>query len=105
MAKVLSAYEKKWLTMKRVATKNGDVFIPMKTVLGVYYLRFHKPAGYNYFEVWRTNEVTLAPTQDVFVAIATGNEIRSNSDSSTIRGFWIPFSEIKEILKMVKKLK
>jgi len=106
--KRLSAFDEKWLTMKRTTAKNGDVFIPIRTYLGTYYLRFHKVNEYEpergaceHFVVSRINE--LKDDGGIFICEAHKEEVRSAYKDKA--GFWMDFKEMEVIIKMTKKLK
>lgn len=100
----LTYNEAKWRKMKRTTAENGDEFIPMKTHLGVYYLRFHKPAGIAHFVVWRTNELELSK-HDILVGILAKDAIKSDRDNFSAKDmFWFTFEEIDIMREMAKKL-
>ncbi len=99
-----TASEKIFKKMKRTVLENGDEYIPVKSFLGVYYLRFYKAPGFKHFIVWRTNGLEL-DKNSVLVCKVSPDEIEDAFKKTDIKtGFILPFEEIDVMKEMAKKL-
>jgi hypothetical protein len=86
---------------KTIKHKNGDVFVPVRSFLGQYYLQFRLSKVYNLLGVWRVMEPTPEwGNSDVYVGEVTRNSIE-NSKSDILM---LPFEDIKVMMKMANKM-
>jgi len=86
---------------KTITATNGDVFVPVKSFLGQYYLQFKPSKVYKLLGVWRTMSPTIdSKPSDVYVGEVGVNCIKnSNADI-----MMLPFEDIKVMMDMAKKM-
>lgn len=81
--------------------ENGDVFVPISSALGHYYLQFRASKIYNLLGIWRVLEPTVeAHPSDVYVGEVTPWAIENKNSDSML----LPFEDIEVIKKMAKKM-
>jgi hypothetical protein len=86
---------------KTITRKNGDIFVPVKSFLGQYYLQFRPSKVYNLFGVWRVMEPTSeSKPSDVYVGEVHTDSIENDRADSMM----LPFEDIRVMMKMAKKL-
>jgi len=87
--------------VKTIKLKNGDVFVPVKSFLGQYYLRFRPSETHNTLIVWRVMEPkSKFSNSDVLVGEVSPLSIET--DLSDVR--MIPFEDMEVIMKMAGKM-
>jgi len=86
---------------KKIKCKNGDIFVPVKSFLGQYYLQFRPSKVYNIFGVWRVMEPTSeSKPSDVYLGELHTDAIENGRADNMM----IPFEDVKIMMKMAKKL-
>jgi len=87
--------------MKKITAKNGDIFVPVKSFLGAYYLQFRRSRVYKLYGIWRVLEPTSeSKPSDVYVGEVGVDGITNNNADIML----LPFEDIKVMMKMVKTL-
>jgi len=86
---------------KTIKLKNGDVFVPVESFLGQYYLRFRPSDTHNVLTVWRVMEpISKFSNSDVLVGQI--DPLSIETDLSDVR--MIPFEDIEVMMKMTGKM-
>jgi len=86
---------------KTIKNKSGEVFVPVKSFLGQYYLQFRPSKVYRLLGVWRVMEPTPeVKDSDVFIGEVGVNCIKSDRADF----LELPFEDILVIMKMAKKM-
>lgn len=86
-------------TRKTITHTNGDIFIPVKSSLGKYYLQFRRSKAYKLFGVWRTAEATAEPADtDHYIGEVTSDNFDLKNPG------YLPFEDVQVMMEMAKKL-